>query len=108
MFEPQPVVGADIYVFKWIFHDWPDVESLAILRALIPALKPGARIVFIDYVGTQEPSEVALPRSIQGFGTATDLRMMEIFTQADERFEVKRVDADPLTFMCVLEAVWRG
>jgi hypothetical protein len=31
-----------------------------------------------------------------------------IFTQADERFEVKRVDADPLTFMCVLEVVWRG
>jgi hypothetical protein len=122
MFEPQPVVGADIYVFKWIFHDWPDAESLAILRALIPALKPGARIVFIDYVGTQEPSEVELPRSIQGFGTATDLRMMalfnakerpvqawkNIFTQADERFEVKRVDADPLTFMCVLEVVWRG
>jgi hypothetical protein len=32
----------------------------------------------------------------------------EIFHQADERFEVKRVDADPLSFMCVLEAVWRG
>jgi hypothetical protein len=122
MFEPQPVVGADIYMLKWIFHDWPDAESLAILRALIPALKPGARILFIDYVGVQEPSEVELPRSIQGFGTATDLRMMalfnakerpvqawkDIFTRADERFEVKRVDADPLTFMCVLEAVWRG
>jgi hypothetical protein len=154
MFEPQPVAGADIYMLKWILHDWPDAESVAILRALVPALKPGARVVFIDYVGKQEgktvdergePSEggeaeqaqgegaggaadkedggeIEIPRSMQAFGTASDLRMMalfnakerpvaawkEIFRAADERFEVVRVKADPLTFMCVLEAVWRG
>jgi hypothetical protein len=121
MFDPQPV-SADIYMLKWILHDWPDVESVAILRALTPALKPGARVVFIDYVGKQEPSDVQLPRSIEAFGTATDLRMMalfnakerpvqawkEIFKQADERYDVVRVDADPLSFMLVLEAVWRG
>jgi hypothetical protein len=140
MFEPQPVVGADIYMLKWILHDWPDAESVAILKALVPALKPGARVLFIDYVGKQEgkteagehaagdadaaekAEEVEIPRSMQAFGTASDLRMMalfnakerpvaawkEIFRSADERFEVVRVKADPLTFMCVLEAVWRG
>ena len=121
LFDPQPV-QADIYMLKWILHDWPDAESVAILRALVPALKPGARVVFIDYVGKQEPSEEELPRSIQGFGTATDLRMMalfnakerpveawkKLFKQADERYDVTRVHADPLSFMCVLEAVWRG
>ncbi|KAF1921293.1 O-methyltransferase-domain-containing protein, partial [Ampelomyces quisqualis] len=121
LFDPQPVT-ADIYMLKWILHDWPDEESIKILRALVPALKPGARVVSIDYVGKQDPSEEELPRSIQGFGTATDLRMMalfnakerpvnawkEIFKQADERYDVVRVDADPLTFVCVLEAVWRG
>jgi hypothetical protein len=121
LFDPQPV-SADIYVLKWILHDWPDAESIKILQALRPALKPGARVVFIDYVGKQEPSEEELPRSIQGFGTATDLRMMAlfnaterpveawkgIFRKADERFDVVRVEADPLSFMCVLEAVWRG
>lgn len=78
--------------------------------------------MFVDYVGKQGPSEEELPRSIQGFGTANDLRMMalfnakerpvqawqELFKEADERYDVVRVDADPLTFMCVLEAVWRG
>jgi hypothetical protein len=141
MFEPQPV-QADIYMLKWILHDWPDAESVAILRALRPALRPGARVVFIDYVGKQEgkkkeevggdgqdggaegegEGEVEVPRSMQAFGTASDLRMMalfnakerpvaawkEIFRMADERFEVVSVKADPLTFMCVLEAVWRG
>ena len=140
MFDPQPV-QADIYMLKWILHDWPDAESVAILRALRPALRPGARVVFIDYVGKQEgkgvdeqtggegvkeggeaKEEIEIPRSMQAFGTASDLRMMalfnakerpvaawkEIFRRADERFEVVRVKADPLTFMCVLEAVWRG
>lgn len=120
LFDPQPV-QADIYMLKWILHDWPDVESINILRALRPALKSGARIVFIDYVGKQEPSEDELPKSIQGFGTATDLRMMalfnakerpvstwkEIFKAADERYEIVSVKADPLSFMCVLEAVWK-
>ena len=121
LFHPQPV-QADIYMLKWILHDWPDVESVKILQALRPALRPGARVLFIDYVGKQEPSNEELPRSIQGFGTATDLRMMalfnakerpveawkDIFKQADERYDVVRVEADPLSFMCVLEAVWRG
>ncbi|KAL6703521.1 hypothetical protein ACN47E_009546 [Coniothyrium glycines] len=121
MFDPQPV-QADIYMLKWILHDWPDVESVKILQALRPALKPGARIVFIDYVGKQEYSDEELPRSIAGFGTASDLRMMalfnakerpvqawkEIFRAADERYDVVSVKADPLSFMCVLEAVWRG
>jgi hypothetical protein len=126
MFDPQPV-QADIYMLKWILHDWPDVESVAILQALRPALKPGARIVFIDYVGKQGPTEedpavAEIPRSMQAFGTASDLRMMalfnakerpvqawkNIFKKADERFDVVSVKADPLTFMCTLEAVWRG
>lgn len=122
LFDPQPV-QADIYVLKWILHDWPDVESVNILKALVPALKPGARVVFIDYVGKNDPSEdAALPHSMRAFGTATDMRMMalfnakerpvsawkEIFRQADERYEVSNVKADPLTFMCVLEATWRG
>lgn len=122
LFDPQPV-SADIYMLKWILHDWPDVESVAILKALVPALKPGARVVFIDYVGKNDPHEdAALPHSMRAFGTATDMRMMalfnakerpvsawrDIFKQADERYEVSSVKADPLTFMCVLEATWRG
>ncbi|KAH6642228.1 S-adenosyl-L-methionine-dependent methyltransferase [Boeremia exigua] len=123
MFDPQPV-SADIYMLKWILHDWADAESLAILRALIPALKPGARVLFIDYVGTSDKSEdvSGVPLSMRAFGSATDMRMLalfnakerpagawkDVFKRADERFEVVGVKADPLTFMCVLEAVWRG
>ncbi|EEP81703.1 conserved hypothetical protein [Uncinocarpus reesii 1704] len=120
-FKPQPV-QADIYMLKLILHDWPDHESVQILQALRPALKPGSRVLFIDYVGKQGETEGSpLPRSIQQMGTATDLRMMalfnakerpveawrDIFRAADERFEIVRLEANPLTFFVVIEAVWR-
>lgn len=79
---------------------------------------PSARVVSIGYVGKQEPSDVELPRSIQGFRTATDLRMIalvnakerpvdawkNIFKQAGERYDIVSVYADPLAFMCILGA----
>lgn len=48
-FTPQPV-SADIYYFRWIMHDWSDKYAIRILRALIPALKKGARIVINDHI----------------------------------------------------------
>lgn len=46
----QPVHGADVYFFRWIFHNWSDKYSIKILRNLIPALKPGAKVVINDNV----------------------------------------------------------
>jgi SAM-dependent methyltransferase len=39
---PNPVKGADVYFFRFIFHNWSDPYCIRILQALIPALKPGA------------------------------------------------------------------
>ncbi|KAI9650593.1 hypothetical protein NHQ30_000611 [Ciborinia camelliae] len=47
-FKPQPIKGADVYYFRWIFHDWSDLYSAKILKALIPGLKAGAKIVISD------------------------------------------------------------
>lgn len=48
-FEPQPVT-ADVYVLRQILHDWNDKYCLDILRALMPALKPGAKILCNDFL----------------------------------------------------------
>jgi O-methyltransferase len=123
-FKPQ-TIQADIFMIKLILHDWPDNESVQILRNLVPAMRPGSRVLFIDYVGKQDTLAAegsdSLPRSIQQFGTSTDLRMMalfsakerpvdawkDIFRKADERFDLVRVEANPLTFMVIMEAVWK-
>ena len=46
-FTEQPV-SADVYMFRFVFHDWPDAYVVKILRQLIPALKPGARVIIRD------------------------------------------------------------
>ena len=47
-FTEQPVKGADVYFFRWIFHDWSDKYCIQMLRSLIPALKHGARVIISD------------------------------------------------------------
>ena len=51
-FNEQPVKGADVYMFRWILHNWSDKYAAEILRNLIPALKPGSRVLV---------SEICLP-----------------------------------------------
>ena len=48
-FAVQPVKAADVYFFRWIFHDWSDKYCVRLLRALVPALKDGARIIISDF-----------------------------------------------------------
>lgn len=47
-FTPQPVAGADVYYYRWIFHGWAQGNAIKILRALIPALKKGAFVIIND------------------------------------------------------------
>lgn len=58
-FAAQPVDGADVYFFRWIFHDWSDKYCVRLLRALIPALKDGARVIISDFT---MPPPGELPR----------------------------------------------
>lgn len=47
-FTEQPEKNADIYYFRWILHDWSDKYCLKILKALVPALKSGARLLLSE------------------------------------------------------------
>ena len=57
-FTTQPV-QADVYLFRNIFHNWSDSHSIRILQALVPALRPGTRIVVNDYL-LPEPGTMSL------------------------------------------------
>ncbi|KAK4178876.1 S-adenosyl-L-methionine-dependent methyltransferase [Triangularia setosa] len=48
-FTEQVTKDADVYFFRWIMHNYSTPYALQILRNLIPALKPGARIVINDH-----------------------------------------------------------
>lgn len=120
-FTPQPV-PADFYLFKYIFYDWPEAYAKRIVGNLIHALKPGARIVVLEYVRTQLPPGLVLPNGIKRGMTSVDVRMMGMFghsertvedvvnlwTGTDERFEVVKADATSRPPVLLLELKWRG
>lgn len=39
---------ADIYLLKYIMHDWPDDQASLILKNIRKAMNPGARILIMD------------------------------------------------------------
>lgn len=132
-FTPQPVHGADVYVFKKVFHDWPDADVVRILRAQTAALHAGARILIIENVvdrsginssssSSNTPPAPPVPRSLQRLVTAIDLRMMALYNarersvddfrrvlrDADPRFELASVKTMPKSELGVFEVIWRG
>ncbi|KAL8680701.1 MAG: hypothetical protein Q9224_006920, partial [Gallowayella concinna] len=56
-FTEQKIKEADVYLMRWILHDWSDKYCVKILRGLVPALetKKDARIVLFEYVLSEEP-----------------------------------------------------
>ena len=61
-FQPQPTV-AQAFLFRQIFHNWSDAYCLKILRALIPALRPGVKVLINDNIlsppGVLPPMQVS-------------------------------------------------
>lgn len=59
LFTPQPVQGADVYFLRWILHNWSDKYCILILRALVPALKRGVKIIIQETL-MPEPNTVPM------------------------------------------------
>ncbi|KAI0139471.1 putative O-methyltransferase [Hypoxylon sp. NC0597] len=119
IFEEQPVKGADAYIFRQVLHDWPDKYCVKILKALIPALKKGARVFVFDVVLNigGEPTNVA-ERRIR----AVDLTMLEVgnakersisewlslFGRVDSRFIFKNWGfPERSSLLCLVEIGWQ-
>lgn len=93
-FTEQPVKGADVYLFRMIFHNWSDKYCVDVLRNLIPALKKGSKIVINNHV-VPKPGELSpyQDRSVRAF----DLVMKEMFNSKESNIEdwealLKRAD----------------
>lgn len=55
--QPPTVTGVDVFLLRAILHNWSDKCAVRILRNLIPAMKPGAKIIVNDIV-IPEPGTV--------------------------------------------------
>ncbi|KAI9664064.1 MAG: hypothetical protein M1821_007555 [Bathelium mastoideum] len=115
----QPVKGADVYLLRWILHDWSDKYSIKILQGLVPALKKGAKVVINDIC--------IPPPGMLGVYADRNLRLMDIsmkafnnarerdpetwamlFAKADPRFKFMGVTMPPEARMVIIVAEWTG
>ncbi|ORY09830.1 S-adenosyl-L-methionine-dependent methyltransferase [Clohesyomyces aquaticus] len=79
-FKEQPIKGADVYFYRYIFHSWSDKYCLAILRALVPALKDGSKVLIMDHI---VPESGALSPYQERPFRAFDIGMKEAFNSKE-------------------------
>ncbi|RDW81607.1 uncharacterized protein DSM5745_05164 [Aspergillus mulundensis] len=119
-FTDQPA-EADVYLLRNIIHNWSDAYAVRIMRALIPALRTGSRIVIHDRVlpppGTMHRmKERAIREMDLWMLTLCNSREREeadwiaLFAMADPRFVDARVKmwTPAGAAMSIIEIVWPG
>ncbi|KAJ5798636.1 uncharacterized protein N7503_007932 [Penicillium pulvis] len=89
-FEPQPVMGADVYFLGRVLHDWPDVQARSILLHIRDAMDETSMLLIHERVLPDGPTRVHLSDAIM------DLNMM-ILCSSLERTETQ--------FRALLESV---
>jgi hypothetical protein len=74
-FTPQPVYGADVYFCRFVFHNFYDEKAIETLRAAIPALKKGAKVLINDEI-LPEPGKIRWrnERAIRGLDAIVSFR----------------------------------
>ncbi|KAK2762689.1 hypothetical protein FQN54_000863 [Arachnomyces sp. PD_36] len=117
MFTEQPVKGADVYLLRYVLHDWPDKYCVKVLQQLVPAMKKGAKVLVQDHL-LPEPGSLSLLREMQI--RSMDAIMLslfnsrereeedwkELFTAADKgfgSFNAHRIKENPSTGVMVAE-----
>ncbi|KAI0423455.1 sterigmatocystin 8-O-methyltransferase [Xylaria sp. FL1042] len=115
-FTPQPV-KTDVYFLRWVFHNWSDKYCALIIKALIPALRPGARIIVNE---TCMPEPGAISHWREKYLRAFDLSMgttfasyersldewKALFADVDQRFKFQSVNDATDSALALIEFVW--
>jgi hypothetical protein len=115
----QPVRGADVYLYRWIFHNYSDKYAENMLQQLIPALKKGARVVINDHClpepNTESVWDERIIRSMDlimltllNAQERTEGEFKDLFKRVDERFRFVGVTRPKGCRMSIVEAVWEG
>ncbi|KAG6354068.1 hypothetical protein INS49_005039 [Diaporthe citri] len=120
-FDAQPVAGADVYFLRHVMHNHPDAECVAILRALLPALREGGRVLVSEYVvppyedlagGLETKAMRQMDLMTMALFNAKERTRDEyaaLFGRASEKLVLEgthQVPDDPRS--CIFEAVYKG
>ncbi|KAK4157010.1 O-methyltransferase-domain-containing protein [Chaetomidium leptoderma] len=99
-FTEQVTKDADVYFFRWIMHNYSTPYAISLLKNLIPALKPGARIIINDHclleAGQENPWDERVMRRMDVVMLAllnaqerSEAEFKELFAAAGDGFVFK-------------------
>jgi SAM-dependent methyltransferase len=92
-FDPLPA-GADLYLLKGVLNDWPDAETIAILRRCAEAARPNGRVVTLSGVAPDDaPRRLTIEMMLVGGRTNTVAEFRQLARQAD--LEVVAAERQP-------------
>lgn len=81
-FDPLPA-GADLYVLSKVLNDWPDRETVAILKRCAEAARPAGRIVISGGVSPDDaPAGLSIETVLLGGKTNTLAEFRELVREA--------------------------
>ncbi len=81
-FDPLPV-GADLYLLSKVLNDWPDRETVAILKRCAEAARPSGRIVISGGVSPDDtPASLSIETVLLGGKTNTLAEFRELVRDA--------------------------
>ncbi|KAF7956540.1 hypothetical protein EAE96_003876 [Botrytis aclada] len=115
-FESQ-LIEANVYLFRWVFHNWADTYAIKIIQALVPTLKKGNVVLVND---TCMPKPGAIPAWQERDLRSVDINMHAIFNsyerdqegwrslfkKADRRFSFNGVVQPKGSALAILEFIW--
>ena len=99
-FDPLPA-GADVYLLRKVLNDWPDAETVAILRRCAEAARPGGRVVVLGGVTAEdEPRRLTVETVLLGGTTSTLPEFRELARQAGLEVAAATPQAGRLVVEC--------
>lgn len=116
-FTEQPVKGADVYLFRMIFHNWSDKYCVKLLRNLVPAPSKDSKVMINDRL-VPKPDELSpyKDRLVRAFDVVMEERLNSkerniedwttLLKQADERFHVKEVKRSEGSTLQIIDVEW--
>ncbi|KAI4146401.1 MAG: hypothetical protein L6R39_003471 [Caloplaca ligustica] len=116
-FQPQKTL-ADVYFYRKTLLNHTDKHATNIIRALSPALKPGNRLLIMDFVQSDAMIQAT---ATERYSRAVDLQMMlyynsgyrtldewkELVSASDSRFEFETSCAPPGSNMPIISFIVR-
>lgn len=108
----------DVFLLRWILHNWSDAYCVRIIRSLVPAMRAGTKVLIFEYVLEDGPMRGLAARS----NTQVDMIMAACFggrerrrlefekllAHSDERFVLESIRHAEGSAMGLVEVGWKS